>query len=310
MVRERRRFWGICSGFSMMALLFTVTVLSTFQPSAAAAADLTICTGAKTGTYYNAGLQLASKAKGSIEAQVIETKGAVDNIDRMLKGECQAAFVQSDTYAGWKSQNPGESLNFTRLAALYDEYVHLVCNRTSGISALSKLYGTTNRKVLTGLPKSGGEATWFSWVGVKQKDLGSVATDRIGGTQATLAVSDGSEAQCFLFVAGLNTRAIKDVDRSSSDHLALVSVDDDVILKIVDPATKKPVYEAADIPSGTYPNLQPSGTFWGTKPVSTMKVKALLIVRADWGDDAKLQALSTAVMQATPSIRQLVAPVS
>ncbi|MCW2242237.1 TAXI family TRAP transporter solute-binding subunit [Azospirillum canadense] len=284
-------------------LLAALMVVATF--AGASAADLPgvrLCTGSAKGNYFFAGSVIAQQAKGSLKVDVIETAGSIDNLRKMEDGACDAALVQSDAYGVYKDRNPSSALSIVRAGALYKEYAHLLCNKTSGIDSVKDLR-SNKAKLLTGDAGSGSEVTWATWIKM-DKDYTKAATDRIGGTQAILRIRDGAEAQCALFINGLNSALMKQVNEQAGDRVKLVPVKDGDFASVKDPGGNK-VYSAEDIPGSTYKALQ-SGFF--SSAVPTLAVEALVVLRADWAEQNKrgLDELSDAVLRATPAIKQRV----
>lgn len=272
---------------------------------AAGAADqptLRLCTGSAKGNYFYAGSEIAKQAKGSLTVQVIETAGSMDNLRRLDDGSCDAALVQSDAYGVYKDRTPSSALSLVRIGALYKEFAHLLCNKAVDVDSVKDLR-SGKAKLLTGDAGSGSEVTWASWVKM-DKDYLKAPTDRVGGTQAVLRIRDGAEAQCALFINGLNSPLMKQVNDQAGDRVRLVPVKDGDFASVKDPAGHL-VYSKVDIPGGTYKALQ-SGFF--SSAVSSLAVDALVVLRADWAESSKrgLDDLSDAVLRATPTVRQKV----
>ena len=57
-----------------------------------------LCTGNSQLNYFKAGHILNSKSS-TAQIEIIETKGSLDNLDKVTNGECDGAFVQSDVHS-------------------------------------------------------------------------------------------------------------------------------------------------------------------------------------------------------------------
>lgn len=286
---------GLLGGASALVLAFM------FGNSAEAqTASMNLCTGGNAGNYYFSGSQIAGQAKGVVSVNVIETKGSIDNLTKIEAGECDAAIVQSDAYLVYKKEHPKSLLNLERVDTLYKEYVHLVCSREADIDGIKDL--TADNTVLIGPNGSGTMVTWTSF-GLNDKSYTEIKTLPIGGTRAMTKVKDGSEAQCMLFVSGLNSSSMKEVDLQG-DFLKLVAVDDWDFNDTVDDKGKK-VYNFESIPGGTYDALQ-DGVF--SSAVDTITVDAVLVVKADWIDENPdvYEQFLKASLRAQPAIRERV----
>ena len=284
-------------------LLAALAVVAVAETAHAAPPALRLCTGNAKGNYHFAGSAIAQQARGSLAVQVIDTAGSIDNLRKLEDGVCDAALVQSDAYGVYKDRNPASALSIVRVASLYQEYAHLLCNKASGISAVKDLRGKTKFTLLTGEAGSGSEVTWANWVKT-DKEYAKVPTDRVGNTQAVLRIRDGAEAQCALLVNGLNSPLMKQVNDQAGDRVALVAIKDGDFADARDPSGAK-VYGKTEIPGGTYKNLQ-HGLF--STAVPTLGVEALVVLRSDWAEKSKrgMDDLSDAVLRATPMIRQRV----
>jgi hypothetical protein len=144
----------------------------------------------------------------------------------------------------------------------------------------------------------------------KYKD---VATLPIGGARALGKVSDGADAQCMLFVAGLRSQVMmqaNDVAKTSGGNLHLTYMRDPALFALKD-SRGRPIYTRSEIPSGTYPDgLQTSGFFTSGKAVDTIQVESVLIDNVPYANahDRNLNVFLNAVNKAMPSIIDHVTP--
>jgi hypothetical protein len=96
-----------------------------------------LCAGDREGAYYAFAQQYAEfLAAQEIELEVVETTGAVDNVKRLEKGECDVGFVQG----GVGSQFPDAPLE--SLASLYFEPLWVFYRAPLAIERLTDLQGT------------------------------------------------------------------------------------------------------------------------------------------------------------------------
>jgi TRAP transporter TAXI family solute receptor len=245
-------------------------------------AGMNFCTGGASGNYYWVGKQLEANTKGSISVNVVETRGSMDNLDKIVTAECDGAIVQNDALRVFQSRNPRSLGNIERVTSLYREYVHLVCNRQSGIDRVTDL--TNRHTVAIGPAGSGSSVTWEGFVLADKKKYGPVNTSPLAGLRALAAVKDGSQVQCMLFTAGLNSQFVKEDIQAAGDRVVLVKADDRDFDNAVDDKGRK-IYTFADIPGGLYRKIQPSGlTCIGSCAVPTVAVDAVAIMRTEWID--------------------------
>lgn len=262
----------------MAALALASFVPAASAQSAAGKPTVRICTGGQSGKYYQTAAELGSQLKGAVVVQVVETNGSLDNFRQLADGNCDAAIVQSDAYGIFPATNPAAKLNVERVVPLYNEYAQLVCNVNAGINDVDDLIGKSSR-VLIGPNGSGTSVTWQTF-GKQREDYLKVGTDPIGGTRAITRIVDGTDAACMIFVSGLGSGTMQEVDELGKGKLKLVPINDGVLDDVKDPKNQS-VYTFADVPEGTYKNLQAQGWFGGQKNIQTLALPALLIANVD-----------------------------
>lgn len=262
-----------------MFIIFAALFLSWPSPNTtmAGTSELKLATGGSKGNYYFSGRTIADQCRGSnVVITVLETKGSIDNLNKMVSGEADAAIVQADSLRVFFSENPDMKLSFDRTGVLYNEYAHLVCNGATGIKGIKDL-DSAKHTVLVGDHGSGVHTTWKSF-GLQDASYKKIPTKNIGDVRALSMILDGTEAQCMLWVGGLNAGFMTKIDAQGAG-LRLCAVDDWDFNDMKDEKGKK-VYEFKDIPSGTYKKNLQTG-FFGSS-VETIAVPAILITRSEW----------------------------
>lgn len=245
----------------------------------AQAPELNICTGGTQGKYHQTALELRKQLTGAVSINSVNTNGSLDNLRQLEAGTCDAAIVQSDAYGFYVHTNPSAKLNFQRVAPLYNEYANLVCNRNSGVEWVGDLL-RDGRTVMIGPAGSGTAVTWQTWA-KQNPDYAKVSTLPDAGTIAIGKAVDATEAQCFLFISGLGAGSMNQANELGAGTLKLVKVDDGSFDDVLDPKNQR-VYAFADIPGGTYPELQNFGMFGGQSNVTTITLGAVLVVNQSW----------------------------
>ena len=257
----------------------TIGMTSVVEDAVASSTTLRLCTGGTKGNYFFSGQQIKAQAQGDITVEVISTRGTWDNFIKMSENTCDAAIVQADGWSVWNARNPNAALTLERVDVLYDEYVHLYCNRESGIDEVGDLEDNSGKfTILTGKNGSGSQVTWRNFI-IEDDDYGPehVAQLPLGGARARTKVKAGIDAQCALYVAGLNSSFMKKVEELSQ-WVRLVDVDDGDFNDTVDPAGNR-VYTFKTIPEKTYPGLIDA-----VFSLDTVAVKAVLVVTGEWID--------------------------
>jgi TRAP transporter TAXI family solute receptor len=223
---------------------------------------LRIAGGNPGGVYDGLAQTLATAWQADLDIarpEVLQTDGSPDNVDKVLSGRVDVAFVAADVAEDRYKADP----ELAALARIHDDYLHVVVRRTSDIRSVDQLRG---RRIAIGSPSSGVE-----FIADKLLDAagltGSVTKKRLGLGESIAALLHG-EVDAFFWSGGLPTPRI-------------VGVQND--LRLVDIADQMPkmralseVYGTATIPASTYDQ---------GAPVTTLVVPNFLVVRQSMNAD-------------------------
>jgi TRAP transporter TAXI family solute receptor len=245
-----------------------------------------ICTGSKDGRYFGVGVELVQRlgAAGIVQfgadpkAAVLETAGSVDNLRRLSRGECQFALVQKDALISITQYEPTMRLDVRRVVEIYPEYVHLLCNTSKINGRVTALRANRGKNTIAiGEPGSGVHSTWTAITKIEpryNRENGPRQLE-LGGVEALIEVEEG-RVDCMLYVAGLNTAFIKELNSSARGKIKLVSFDDKDFLKRGE-VDGTPVYSAGEFPTGgNYSRI----TGWSSP--DTITTPATLVVSQAW----------------------------
>lgn len=289
----------------LLASIATSTFLITTHVAMAQRELPTIraCSGLKGLNYYWVIDEIAKQSKGVLKIINNASKGSLENIDRLVSGECDVAIIQSDSLT--VADKAG---NVEVGPPLYNEFWHLICNTDSGITRITQL--NQNTKILIGEPGNGAEVTWTSFVKADPKRYEIVPHDPIGGMRAAGIVQQGRNASCMAVVTGLNAEGINAINESAkqTNNLRLIPSNDSDILKIKDPKGHY-VYIEEIIPSGIYSGgLQPKSIMGSS--VKTVAVTAVIAASTDYLDkhNGDYEKFLAAVRNAIPNIKAHVVP--
>jgi TRAP transporter TAXI family solute receptor len=279
-----------------LCLLFAAVSESAEDPM------LKLCTGSPSGNYFASGQEIQRQlSRQGVAIELVETGGSMDNLQKMATEECDAGFAQIDAYLHYQAINQANRLEVEWPRHLYGEYVHLVCHRDAAIASIKDLrQAKPSQTLLVGASGSGSAITWSSLARL-EPDYLDVRTEMAAPHDALAAVRDG-EANCLVFVSGLNSEFLGSVEEAG-ELLKLVPVDD----RVLEDAKHlgKPIYEFQEIPAGTYSNLQaPAGM-----PVTTLVVRAVLLISSTWATQNRFayDTLVDGIKRATPIIKKRVA---
>ena len=242
-----------------------------------------LCTADKNGNYHRFGEIVRRAATTSINVEILNTAGSMENLENLENDRCDGAYVQRNAFTAYAERNPSGSYNFERVATPAREYAHMVCNRASGVDDVGDLIGKT---LLVGEEGSGTEVTWADFVGM-DNHYAEVNTRNLGGVRGLNEVANG-EADCLLYVASLNTGLMQKAN-SLGDTLVMVPVNDwdfndrkyggGKLFKGHLDQSGEPVYVFTDLPSGQYGNIQ-DGLF--SSAVETLSVPVDMVASLDW----------------------------
>ena len=290
-----------------LLLLAAIALGAMTAQASAQSATFKLCTGNSQLNYFKAGHMLKSKSQNT-QVQVVETKGSLDNLDKVTSGECDGAFVQSDALLVYSSRNAKAISSLERAGVLYQEQAHMICNRKIDLGRMVNL--TKDMTVAIGPEGSGAHTTWDAFVLADKKRYAPVNTDNRSGIRAIQAVADGSQVQCALVITALNSSFMKTDAQNAGDRVVLVGTDDRDMTTVAKDARGQYVYSYGEIPAGTYPKIQPSGTVYGTKAVGTIQVDAVFVANANWINDHEKEydGLLRAFQHAKPEIQKLAQP--
>ena len=302
---------GLAKGETMKKILLLIAAatlgLSAATSVQAAGATFKLCTGNSQLNYFKAGHMLKAKSSAA-QVEVIETKGSLDNLDKVTSGECDGAFVQSDALLVYSNRNAKAISSLERAGILYQEQAHMLCNRSLDLGRMVNL--TKNHTVAIGPEGSGANTTWAAFVLADKKRYSQVNTDTRSGIRALSAVADGSQVQCALIVTALNSPFMKGDAQQQGDRIVLVGTDDRDMTTVAKDARGQYVYTYGEIPAGTYPRIQPSGAVYGTKAIGTIQLDAVFVANTNWieAHDREYDALLRAFASAKPEIQKLAQP--
>lgn len=255
----------------MFRSAFTAILIAlSFSASAQAGeAALGLVTGAKAGTYYNIGQDIAEVArKEGIGVKVIESNGSVDNLQKMSTTGVNAALgvVQSDVISFLlRSQMPKSkeiSKKLRVIAPLFKEEIHLLARKE--VASFSELAG---KRVVVGGTGSGSMMTavnLLSQLGVKPKRLFEVSS-----AEAIVAVM-ANRADAMVFVGGKPVPMFENLTKlSGAKDAAMANLLNTVHFLPIPVERAHGVYEASSITPKDYSFV--------AQEIPTLAVRAVLV---------------------------------
>ncbi|MEL7228953.1 MAG: TAXI family TRAP transporter solute-binding subunit [Pseudomonadota bacterium] len=232
----------------------------------------TIGTGGTAYTYFPVGGVIAnaiSKPPGSREcgkggscgvegliASAVSSRGSVDNVNAINSGLRNSGFAQSDVaywaYTGTGTMEGKEPAKDLRtIAALFEEHIHLVALKDSGINGVADLKG---KRVSLDEPGSGTYVDAKLILEANGLGVSDVTAEALKGGAAAEALRNG-KIDAFFVVAGYPTGAL--VELASAAEIKLVPIDGDGAKALAD---KYGFFSQSEIPAGTYQGVDATNT--------------------------------------------------
>jgi len=261
--------------FLAVVLVFTLAACSSSTNTSSDPEQLIVATGGTGGTYFPLGGGIAQIITDNtdVSASAQSTGASVENMRLLSNSEVDLAFTQTDIadYARTGTQKmfeaTGKIENLTGIATLYHETIQIVLPANSSINSVEELVG---KRVSVGDAGSGTEANARQILEAYGLTFDDLKVEYLGFGDSSAKIQDGNLDAAFV-TAGAPTSAVTEL--SATKGVKLLSIGDDVIEKLVN---KYPYYAKQTIPAGTYS---------GVGEVTTVAVKAMLVVRKELSED-------------------------
>jgi TRAP transporter TAXI family solute receptor len=186
--KRRRRAWLIAT--VLVAVIAAVVFVSGPSPPR----EIRLATGQPGGMYDRFGLAYATRlGRIGLHTERRTSAGSLDNLQRLLRGEVDVAFVQGGTYP--LVADPERRLR--GIAAIYFEPLWLF-HRPPAVRTLSDLEG---RRLSIGLPESGTEAVATALLRVHGIEATGPHVERATNAMAAQRLEQGSLDALFMVSA-------------------------------------------------------------------------------------------------------------
>ena len=159
-----------------------------------------------------------------------------------------------------------------RMATIYPEHVHLICNRGIKAQYMREL-DPAKHPIITNEYGSGSYITWrlFQRLNPFYKKF-KVMEKSVD--EAMLSIVDASRPSCFFYVSGLGGRTLMTADQTFGTSLKLVGIDDPKVQREIGPERRR-IYRGSVIPKKWYRNIGGDG-------LKTPVVDAVFFVSPEW----------------------------
>ncbi|WP_136805822.1 TAXI family TRAP transporter solute-binding subunit [Desulfosediminicola flagellatus] len=263
----------------MKRMLVAVMVL--LVAGAAMAEGPVITTGSKTGSYVKVGHNLKNMLG---TGEVITSKGSVENLERLMKGEAQIGLVQMDAFAWYALKHPEVSTELEIIGGLYEECAYLAVRKEGKVQSEDDLQSVKDATIAVGSKGSGTAVTWDYMLKLEPKYKNS-RVEFTGGSRAlSKLIAKQVDAVMWVTQPNLDGQMAKTVLKN--EDLELVGFNDkDLNDKL--PSTGKPVYQ--------FRKIDTQKGFFNDKEITTACVEAVIVARKDTNEDI-LESVSDALL--------------
>ncbi len=207
-----------------------------------------ITTGSAAGSYIEIGKNLAKLVEGG---KVLESKGSIENLERLASGKADIGIVQLDAYAWFAGKHPKKAAKIEVIGTLFKECIHIAVNKEGKVQDEDDLQqeGAT---IAIGKQGSGSAVTWDYMMKLEPGYKKSAVVFK-GGSRAfaKLLLSDkkgasGIDAIMWVTRPSLNDKYLKMV--MENPKLTMIEVDDKDLNDTYKPLGR-PIYEFQDLPT-------------------------------------------------------------
>ncbi|MBP2331028.1 TRAP transporter TAXI family solute receptor [Kibdelosporangium banguiense] len=236
-----------------LVVLLLVVLALTGCTSPTEGLRLRIATGFEGGVYNKLGSALATEwatQLGMPRPEVLPTTGSPDNIERLSSGAADIAFSAADVAIDQRG-------NFSALARIYDDYLHVVVRADGLINSIADL---KDKRVAIGARESGVAVIAIRLLSVLNVNSQTV---NLGLRDSSTALKEG-RIDAFFWSGGLPTDEIVQLGDAASIRLLDLTENMPAIRARYD------IYSAAAIPLSVYHTTN-------SKAVTTLVVPNLLL---------------------------------
>lgn len=233
-----------------------------------------LASGGTSGTYYPFGGAIGQLINSHVEGANVTTQAtgaSKENIRLIASKEADLAIVQNDVLAysaeGIEIFDGEKVTGVSTVATLYPEIVQIVVAADSSIQSVADLKG---KKVSVGDAGSGVEANAKQILEAYGLSFSDINKENLSFKDSGDALKNG-QIEAYFVTAGIPNTSIMDV--MVQKPVRLLPVDGDVAKTLME---KYSFYTSVNVPADTY-NMPAD--------VTTLAVKATLVVRADMTED-------------------------
>jgi len=229
----------------------------------------TILTGSKKGNYYKAATELNEVLGKKLKLDIQTTSGSFENLKTVGQNKADYAIVQLDTlimFLRMGDPHKGWANNALGVAALSNEYVHIIVSKKANIKTIADL---RNKRIAAGSDTSGSFVSAFTVMAYfndvnLQKDQNTVNEPY----EDSLKKLQKGDLDALVITTSPGMPLLKQLDAGASKTIEIL----DVGAKVKLPQGIEYTYAVEKLPKGTYG--------WQTKDVHVLATPGFLFANA------------------------------
>ncbi len=229
----------------------------------------TILTGSKKGNYYKAATELNEVLGKKLKLEVKTTAGSFENLKQIGQNKADYAIVQLDTlimFLRIGDPHKGWANNALGVAALSNEYVHIIVSKKANIKKLSDL---KNKRIAAGSDTSGSFVSAFTVMAYfNDVNLQKYQNTSIEPYEKSLAKLKKGELDALFITTAPGMPLLEEVEASASKTIEILDVGSNVKL----PKGIEYTYAVEKLSKGTYG--------WQNKDVYVLATPGFLFANA------------------------------
>jgi hypothetical protein len=248
---------------------------------------ISLSTGTPTGVYQKYGVLLqreVAQQMPQLDVRLVNSDGSQENVRRVATGQADFTIAAADAVEAYKLADGQGADTLRGCARLYDDYVHLVVARSSGIRSVADLEG---HKVAVGESGSGVRLIADHVLAAAGLDPRDDITSLPAGIGDAPRLLEEHRIDAFFWSGGLPTASLTQL--SKRFPVRLVPIGTDLVRRLHAQGGASRYYRAAVMPADAYPDAQHGDA------VPTLAVANLLVTRASSGADLTEQLTRTVI---------------
>ncbi|CAM5437528.1 TAXI family TRAP transporter solute-binding subunit OS=Streptomyces alboniger OX=132473 GN=CP975_26665 PE=4 SV=1 [Streptomyces alboniger] len=249
-------------------------------------------TGVQHGVYEKYGKLLRtaiSQDMPDVDVDLRNSQGSQQNIQRVATGEADFTIAAADAVEKYRLDGAPGADRLRGCARLYDDYVQLVVERSSGIDSVADLRG---KRVAVGQGRSGVRLIADRVLDAAGLDPAKDIEPVSAGIDTMPELLEKNEIDAFFWSGGLPTTSVGELSQRTGIRLVELG---HLVDKLHKQGGASRYYRAATMPADAYPDAQQGSA------VPTLAV-ANLLVTTDRADDDLTAGLTRTVIDSRDHI--------